>query len=65
MLGFFKNRRITHEEGLFIFYFLFFKMAAIWDFRQSWVYSLLNEMLKLKETIDLNTRTEHIYSVLI
>ena len=25
-------------------------MAAIWDFRQSWVYSLLNEMLKLKET---------------
>ena len=41
-------------------------MAAIWDFRQSWVYSLLlNEMLKLKETIVLNTRTEHIYSVLI
>ena len=31
-------------------------MAAIWDFRQSWVYSLLNEMLKLKETIVLNTR---------
>ena len=40
-------------------------MAAIWDFRQSWVYSLLNEMLKLKETIVLNTRTEHIYSVLM
>ena len=40
-------------------------MSAIWDFRQSWVYSLLNEMLKLKETIVLNTRTEHIYSVLI
>ena len=54
------------EEVLFIFYFLFFKIAAILSISDNpGVYSLLNKMLKLKETIVLNTRTEHIYSVLI